>query len=115
MAGEQVPEQHDQARRLAMLVMLLLALHVLFGITGIMGVLIAHTSMDRTAGTPYQSQLRWLIITFWTAFTGYAVALGLWFRTDSFWPVLIVMAYVAYRLARCLQYWLHGRPIPGRY
>lgn len=100
-----------QARRLSMLILLLFALHVLFGITAVIGVLIAHTSLAATQGTPYHSHLTWQIGTFWSALVGYSLAFMMWRSTGVAWPALLVMAFVAYRLSVHLHHWLVRKPI----
>jgi len=103
VAGKESPEQ--KARQLVLLGMLLQGLHILFGITAIIGVLVAHTTINRTSGTVYHSQLRWQIATFWLALAGYAGGLYLW--TVKQYPYLMyaVLAWVIYRLTIGLYCW----------
>jgi len=103
--------QIQQCRRLALLGILLQALHILFGVTAIIGMLIAHTRLDSTHGTLYYSHLKWQLVTFWLALPAYAAAAWLWLFADSHWPVLMVAAFVVYRLAVSVHYWWSEQPI----
>lgn len=85
---------------------------MLFGITAIIGVLIAHTRLTSIKNTVYHSQIRWQIVTFWTAFTGYIAGFWLWSEQGQIWLLLLVALFVAYRLAVSVVYWRTARDIP---
>jgi len=109
VAGSQTDTK--TARGLSLLVMLLMALHVLFGVTGLMAALIAHLRLGSTTGTRYHSQLLWLIVTFWVAVAGYIVTFVIWQKWGPFWPVLIVFAWVGYRLLVHYYHWKKHQPM----
>lgn len=96
----------EKARNLTLLVMLLMALHILFGITGVIGMLVAHMKRHSTQGTIYETHLLWLIVTFWVALAGYAVAFWAWSVLHMLWPLFLVTGFVAYRLSVNLRHWL---------
>jgi len=99
------------ARRLALLGILLQVLHVLFGITAIAGMVISHTLIHKTQGTPYQSQLRWQLVTFWTCAVLYFAAFVLWRQTGSVWLIVVVFLFAVYRIGVSVYYYLKKRPL----
>ena len=104
-------EKEVKSRQLALLGILLQCLHVLFGITAVIGVLIAHNKIQSTAGTVYHSQLRWQLITFWVGLFAYALAIYFWITQSMIWPIVLVFAFVLYRLITSIIYWQRSQAL----
>lgn len=101
----------DNARRLTLFGMLLQILHVLFGVTALLGIIITQTHKHTTAGSVYESHLRWQFVTFWMGLAGYVPAFYLWITQSTPWLVVAVFILVAYRIIVSCNAWARHRPI----
>ena len=90
------------------------ALYLLSGITGItaiVGLIIAYMKRGELAGTPFESHMNYAIRTFWLGLIGVVIGIVLTFVMIGFLVLILVAAWMIYRMVRGLICALDGRPI----